>query len=118
MARAWVIINPMAGRKMGFVTNPLGPEEARAALERHGIPVEVALTESAGHATELARRAVAAGAELVVAAGGDGTVREVACALIGTNAVLGVLPLGSMMEHCARAQHPARPRRRDRGPAR
>jgi diacylglycerol kinase family enzyme len=44
------------------------------------------------------------GAELVIAAGGDGTVHEVACALIGTETTLGIAPLGSMM-NIARALH-------------
>jgi diacylglycerol kinase family enzyme len=57
-----------------------------------------------GHATELARRAVAEGRGLVVAAGGDGTVNEVAQGLVGTAAVLGVLPLGSVM-NVARTLH-------------
>lgn len=43
----------------------------------------------------LARRALAAGADLVVAHGGDGTVRAVADALAGTDAVMAVLPAGT-----------------------
>ena len=49
----------------------------------------------------LAKRAVAAGAKLVVAAGGDGTVSTVAGALAGTASTLGVLPLGTL-NHFAR----------------
>src|SRR5207342_3500432 len=43
----------------------------------------------------LARGAVAAGAQLVVAAGGDGTVRACAQALAGTRIPLAVVPLGT-----------------------
>jgi diacylglycerol kinase family enzyme len=43
----------------------------------------------------VARRIVAEGIPVVVAGGGDGTVSAVASALAGTDAVLGVLPLGT-----------------------
>lgn len=45
----------------------------------------------------LARRAVEGGRQLVVAAGGDGTVADVAAGLVGSSARLGILPLGSVM---------------------
>ena len=57
--------------------------------------VELAETHRAGHATELARDAVRAGARLVVAAGGDGTIAEVADGLSGSDASLGIIPLGT-----------------------
>jgi YegS/Rv2252/BmrU family lipid kinase len=96
--RAWLIANPQAGRKAGVTTTAAGPDEARAALERHGVVVvEARTTEGEGDATALARQAAAAGAELVVAAGGDGTVHEAAAGLVSTATTLGVLPLGSMM---------------------
>jgi YegS/Rv2252/BmrU family lipid kinase len=57
--------------------------------------VEVRLTEGPGHATELARRAEADGARLVLVAGGDGTVNEAARGLLGSDVQLGVVPVGS-----------------------
>ena len=57
--------------------------------------IEVHRTEAAGHAELLASRAVADGCEIIVAAGGDGTVNEVARGLLGSDAALGILPLGS-----------------------
>jgi YegS/Rv2252/BmrU family lipid kinase len=60
-----------------------------------GLRFTLVRTEWPGHATELARQALAEGAELVVAAGGDGTANEVAQALVGQNVPLGIIPLGS-----------------------
>lgn len=64
-------------------------------LERGGLAVEVRQTEAPGHATELARAAVADGVDLLVAHGGDGTVMDVAAAMVGTDCVLGLLPAGT-----------------------
>jgi YegS/Rv2252/BmrU family lipid kinase len=83
------ILNPRAG---------VGAYRMREAVER-GRPTwmdyAVYLTREAGHATELAREAVAAGAGLVLAVGGDGTVNEVALGLVGSPAALGIVPVGS-----------------------
>lgn len=56
---------------------------------------EVLFTERAGHATDLAKDAVTRGADIVVASGGDGTVNEVACAMVNTGIPMGILPAGS-----------------------
>jgi len=61
------------------------PEIARQAQEL-GLDVDVRLTEQGGHAVELAREAASAGAQLVVAVGGDGTVSEVANGLVEAGA--------------------------------
>src|SRR5262245_51850761 len=95
--RACLIVNPNAGRKAGLTTNAFGVDDARALLERHGIEAEIWETQRPGHATELARKAAADGYQRVIAAGGDGTVEEVAEGLVGTDVELGVLPLGSIM---------------------
>ena len=69
--------------------------------ENYGGPFDVVQIERRGHATELSREAVAAGYELVVALGGDGTANEVVNGLLtgAEPAVLGVafgfLPYGS-----------------------
>lgn len=63
---------------------------------------ELLPTEGPGHAAEVARSAVARGVRRVVAAGGDGTVHEVANGLLDANdpaAVLSVWPLGSMNDY-------------------
>ncbi|MDQ6705852.1 MAG: hypothetical protein M3Z85_07795 [Acidobacteriota bacterium] len=58
-------------------------------------PVEI-MAGTGTEIRELARAAVARGCNVVVAGGGDGTVSAVASALVGTNAALGVLPLGTL----------------------
>lgn len=68
----------------------------KAWLRRHQESFEVIPTHSAEEALERARELVAAGAPIVVAAGGDGTLMNIAQALIGTKTALGILPCGTM----------------------
>ncbi len=91
MTAAVVIANPIAGSGLGRLSGPA----ARDLLRGRGVEAGLCLTCGPGHAAQLVREAVAAGASLVVAVGGDGTVHEVASGLVGTRAVLGVLPTGS-----------------------
>jgi diacylglycerol kinase (ATP) len=84
-----VILNPTAG----------SPEHVRSWQERAkslagDCPIRV--TSHSGEAEALARRAVEEGFARIVAAGGDGTVSQVANGLAGSNATLGVLPMGSV----------------------
>jgi YegS/Rv2252/BmrU family lipid kinase len=92
-----LIVNPHAGHKLGLSVNWGSMEAVAAALEAAGLACDVRPTRYAGHATELARQAVAEDAPLVIAAGGDGTLVEAAVALAGTDTVLGIMPLGSVM---------------------
>ncbi len=83
---------------MLIVFNPAAGRRRRRRLERALALLPGALvaeTTTAGHAEHLAREAVSGGESLVVAAGGDGTVAEVAAGLAGTGAALGLLPLGT-----------------------
>lgn len=64
-------------------------------LVRQGWRADVELTRGHGDATTLARKAVDEGYDAVLAAGGDGTVNEAACALCDTNVPLGIIPCGS-----------------------
>ena len=70
-------------------------ELAAAIVDRHGDPAEVFVTERHGHARELTKAAVARGARLVMAWGGDGTINEVASALAFGDVPLGIIPAGS-----------------------
>jgi YegS/Rv2252/BmrU family lipid kinase len=72
-------------------------DDVRDTLVKHGIEADIAEPgdEEAAHA--VVRRAVAEGVDVVVAAGGDGTVHLVAEDLLGTQTALGILPLGRVM---------------------
>lgn len=100
-ARARIIANPMSGSLRGALgihaeLSIQELEETAAWLTKHGLPTELCLTEYAGHATQLASEAARAGMDMVIAAGGDGTVNSVLQSLAGTNTALGVLPLGTV----------------------
>lgn len=71
-----------------------------------GWDVVIRPTEAVGHATELARTAVAAGHRLVFAAGGDGTLGEVANGLAGTAVVMAPLPVGTANSFAQELQLP------------
>jgi diacylglycerol kinase (ATP) len=89
-----VIINPISGGG-GAGDGRIRAERAAAALVTHGIDGEIFVTERRGHGYDLAQRAVARGAERIVAWGGDGTVNEVASALVRTDTALAIVPSGS-----------------------
>lgn len=88
-----LILNPAAKH---FLDGIHSPEQIVAALRTVGIVPQLELTTPTINAYELARKAVGRGDQLVIAAGGDGTIEEVATALIHTPATLGILPLGTM----------------------
>lgn len=89
--KALLIINPISGTR-----SKQGLEEfVVSQLHHKHIKVETALTKSGGDAFNLASKAVENGVDMVISAGGDGTVNEVANALAFSNATLGILPYGS-----------------------
>jgi YegS/Rv2252/BmrU family lipid kinase len=71
--RVRVILNPRAGA--GLALRRLGAIEE--CLRRYELSHEILLTQAGGHATELARAAIADGVDVVAAVGGDGTLNEV-----------------------------------------
>jgi YegS/Rv2252/BmrU family lipid kinase len=85
-----IVFNPVAGRRRAALL-----WRVLDVLVANGVRLDVAETRCAGHAARLAHEAVAAGAPMVVAAGGDGTIAEVASVIMGTKVRLGVIPLGS-----------------------
>lgn len=69
--------------------------EAVPVLESAGIAAKLTPTTAPGTAGLLAREAIARGAKLILACGGDGTIHEVMNGMIPGDGVLGVLPGGT-----------------------
>lgn len=89
--RIEAIINPISGvgskRKI--------PRMIEQLCSKENCSLNISFTEYAGHASELTRNALEDGATCIIAVGGDGTVNEIARAMIHSNAVLGIVPKGS-----------------------
>lgn len=90
-----VIVNPISGARGRPEVTRRRAEQAAAVLTAESVAPLVFVTERAGHARDLARAAVAQGADVVAAWGGDGTVNEVASALVHAPAALAIIPAGS-----------------------
>ena len=88
MNKTLVILNPAARGDRAR------RQRARVETIAHGSVI--CPTSRSGEAETLARRAVDEGFERIVAAGGDGTIHEVVNGLAGTEAALGLLPMGTM----------------------
>lgn len=89
--KATFIVNPISGRSSK--ESIVGAIAGSVDMDRYEVTIR--FTAAPGHATTLASEAVQAGQQLVVAVGGDGTVNEVARALVGTDSALGIIPCGS-----------------------
>jgi len=86
-----LIFNPTAGngrsqKYLNMVTS---------ILDDKNVEYSVHSTEYPKHATEISKSLIDNGAEILVAVGGDGTIAEVAKAIYGTNAALGIVPAGT-----------------------
>lgn len=91
MPKALMLINPISGTrdKKGLC------ELAARKMKSAGIDLEIKSTTHKGHGAQLASHAAADGADIVIAAGGDGTVNEIASALMHSDTALGLIPCGS-----------------------
>ncbi len=88
--RLLVIRNPTAGQRHGGAY-----AGAIRVLEEAGCRLTVAETTARGDAIRIAREADSADFDVVVAAGGDGTINEVVNGLVGGALPLGLIPLGT-----------------------
>ncbi|MGH2498175.1 MAG: diacylglycerol/lipid kinase family protein [Ktedonobacteraceae bacterium] len=97
--RAVLIFNPASG--ISTITEKrMSPEETEQAildgLRICGIEPQVLHTTLEDGGREMAKQAALDGAELVIVAGGDGTIHASANGLVGTQSILGIIPTGTM----------------------
>lgn len=87
----YIILNPVAGSRRPGLMDALV-----LRLEAAGAHVIIDRTKAPGHAAELALAAARRGeVDAIVAAGGDGTINEVARGVVGQGVPLGIIPLGT-----------------------
>lgn len=101
------IVNPISGTRK-WVKNQL-PALIEKFLDHQQYSYTLEYTKSAGHARELAAGASAKKTDLVIVAGGDGTVNEVVESLVFSDTTLGIIPLGSGNGLARHLKYPMRP---------
>jgi YegS/Rv2252/BmrU family lipid kinase len=84
-----IVINPASGKPQLIL------HQLNEVLHPAGVEWGVSITQRSGDATRFARQAIADGAEIVGAYGGDGTVMEVADAVQNGNIPMAILPGGT-----------------------
>ncbi len=97
--RAVVIMNPASGMSVMAATAGTAEQHEEvilATLRTHGIEAELWYTTPEDPGERLAAQAAAEQADVVIAAGGDGTIHEAATGLLGTRSALGIIALGTM----------------------
>jgi YegS/Rv2252/BmrU family lipid kinase len=85
----------IANRRSGTGSADSLEKIATQVLQHAGAKFTLVFTQAPGHATALARDGIREGFTTVVAAGGDGTVNEVARAMTGSSPAMGIIPRGS-----------------------
>jgi diacylglycerol kinase family enzyme len=93
MQKAILLFNPHAGRHRQRRVHDV--QTALTVLEDAGVEASAASTSSPTGTAEQVRQAIAGGCDAVLACGGDGTVHDVLQGLVGSQAALGVIPLGT-----------------------
>lgn len=85
------IVNPISGAG----ANRNLSEKIEKSLNSSRFTPLILHSEHPGNATQIANQQIEKGIKKIFAVGGDGTVNEVAKALVNTDAILGIVPIGS-----------------------
>lgn len=85
------IINPIAGGKQKIKI----PAFIATYLNNNKFNAHYSFTNYIGHGAEIAAEAAGKNFEIIVAVGGDGTINEVATAVMQQGKILGIIPFGS-----------------------
>ncbi|MGZ4813771.1 MAG: diacylglycerol/lipid kinase family protein [Terriglobales bacterium] len=93
MRRAAILYNPRSG--MARSRRRADVERAAVVFRSQGVEVELQPTSGPRCADRQAQEFIRSGFDTIVACGGDGTVHDVLQGLVGTDASLGVIPLGT-----------------------
>ena len=93
MRKAALFYNPISGRRKKHRLKDM--EAAASVLRAAGIELEVAPTRAAADAGAQVRMAIREGFDTIIACGGDGTVHDVLQGIVGRDAALGIIPLGT-----------------------
>jgi len=93
MRKVILLYNPLFGRRRASRLEDV--EAARSVLRHAGVEASTAPTRSAMDAADQAKQAIAEGCDTIFACGGDGTIHDVMQGLVGTNAALAIIPLGT-----------------------
>jgi len=93
MRKVRLFYNPLSGRRRGRRLAEV--EAAQAVLRSGGVEASIAPTEPGDAAREQVKQAIAEGCDTVFACGGDGTIHDLLQGLVGAEAALGIIPLGT-----------------------
>lgn len=87
--RIHVVVNPASGKNEPILNT------INDVFHKYGVDWSISVTMKYGDATEFAWQAAADGYDIVAGYGGDGTQHEIANGILGTDAVMGILPGGT-----------------------
>lgn len=91
MEKITFIINPTAGYKRFRMVE----DSILKYINKKKFKFNIEYSKKIGDVKNLTKKAIACGANIIIAVGGDGTVNEVSSELVNSNIKMGVIPVGS-----------------------